>query len=74
MGIGTFTGVKVFSVTKFRDREEVGETVTRWLRENPEREIVARVVRQSSDARFHCLSIALFWKDSLSGAASAAAI
>ena len=29
-----FTGVKVFSATKARDREELGENVSRWLRNN----------------------------------------
>jgi hypothetical protein len=57
-----FTGVKVFSATKARDREELGETVTRWLRSNSDIEIVDRVVTQSSDDEFHCLSIVLFFR------------
>ena len=32
-----FTGVKVFSATKAREREELGENVTRWIRANPGR-------------------------------------
>ena len=32
-----FTGVKVFSATKARDRDELGENVTRWLRDNQKR-------------------------------------
>jgi hypothetical protein len=56
----TFTGVKVFSATKAKEREELGETVTRWLRANPDLEIVDRVVTQSSDDEFHCLTIVLF--------------
>jgi len=55
-----FTGVKVFSATKARDREELGETVTRWLRSNSD--IENRVVTQSSDDEFHCLSIVLFFR------------
>ena len=39
-----FTGVKVFSATKAKEREELGETVTRWLRSNADLEIVDRVV------------------------------
>ena len=50
-----FTGVKVFSATKAKEREELGETVTRWLRSNADLEIVDRVVTQSSDDEFHCL-------------------
>jgi len=57
-----FTGVKVFSATKAKEREELGETVTRWLRSNPEVEVVDRVVSQSSDSEFHCLTIVLFYR------------
>jgi hypothetical protein len=58
----TFTGVKVFSATKAKEREELGDTVTRWLRANPDLEIVDRVVSQSSDDEFHCLSIVFFYR------------
>jgi hypothetical protein len=58
-----FTGVKVFSATKAKEREELGETVTRWLRSNADLEIVDRVVSQSSDDEFHCLSIVLFFRN-----------
>lgn len=58
----TFTGVKVFSATKAKEREELGETVTRWLRANPDLEIVDRVVTQSSDDEFHCLTIVFFYR------------
>jgi hypothetical protein len=57
-----FTGVKVFSTTLARDRETMGETITKWLRENPGLEIVDRVVTQSSDKEFHCLTITLFYR------------
>jgi len=57
-----FTGVKVFSATKAREREELGETVTRWLRSN-DVEVVDRVVTQSSDDEFHCLTIVLFYRE-----------
>jgi hypothetical protein len=56
-----FTGVKVFSATKAKEREELGETVTRWLRSN-DVEVVDRVVTQSSDDEFHCLTIVLFFR------------
>ncbi len=58
----SFTGVKVFSATKARERDELGEQVTRWLRENPERQVVAKKVTQSSDSEFHCLTITLFYR------------
>ncbi len=57
-----FTGVKIFSATKAKDRDELGETVTRWLRSNADLEVVDRVVRQSSDDEFHCLTIILFYR------------
>jgi hypothetical protein len=57
-----FTGVKVFSATKAKDREELGEAVTRWLRSNAV-EVVDRVVTQSSDDEFHCLTIVLFYRE-----------
>jgi hypothetical protein len=57
-----FTGVKVFSATKAKEREELGETITRWLRSNADLEIVDRVVTQSSDDEFHCLTIVLFYR------------
>lgn len=58
-----FTGVKVFSATKMREREELGETITNWIKLHPEVEIVDYVVEQSSDSEFHCLSIVLFFRE-----------
>jgi hypothetical protein len=58
-----FTGVKVFSATKAKEREELGDSVTRWLRSNADLEVVERIVTQSSDNEFHCLTIVLFYRD-----------
>jgi hypothetical protein len=61
-GVGMFQAVKVFSATKRNEREDLGETVTRWLRANDGKvEIVDKVVSQSSDSEFHCLAITLFY-------------
>ncbi len=57
-----FTGVKVFSATKAKERDELSENVTRWLKSNADLEIVDKVVRQSSDNEFHCFSIMIFYK------------
>lgn len=57
-----YTGLKVFSATKARDREVLGEKVTEWLRSQKDIEIVDKVVHQSSDNEFHCLSVTLFYK------------
>jgi folate-dependent tRNA-U54 methylase TrmFO/GidA len=62
MGVISFTGVKVFSTTLARDRENMGENITKWLKENPNVDVVDKVVTQSSDKEFHCLTITLFYK------------
>lgn len=62
MGVASFTGVKVFSTTLARDRENMGENITKWLKENSGVEIVDKVVTQSSDKEFHCLTITLFYR------------
>jgi hypothetical protein len=59
----SFTSVKVFSATKAKDRQELGERVTRWLGEHPDASIVDTVVTQSSDQEFHCLTITVFYDD-----------
>jgi hypothetical protein len=57
-----FNGVKVFSATKAKEREDLGEQVNRWLRANSDLEIVDRTVMQSSDNEFHCLTVVLFYR------------
>lgn len=56
------SGVKVFTATKARDREALGEAVTRWLQENPDLRVIDKTITQSSDSQFHCLTIALFYE------------
>ena len=56
-----FNGVKVFSATLARNREELGEKVTEWIHQNPSCEIVDMRVMQSSDREFHCISIVIFY-------------
>jgi hypothetical protein len=58
-----FTGVKVFSTTLARDREVMGDLIGRWLSANPDLEVVDKLVTQSSDREFHCLSITLFYRE-----------
>ena len=57
-----FTGVKVFSATKAKEREELGDHVTRWIAANPGVEIADKIVTQSSDREFHCLTITIFYR------------
>jgi hypothetical protein len=58
-----FTGMKVFSTTLARDREAMGDNITRWLHDNAQLEIVDKIVTQSSDKEFHCLTITLFYRE-----------
>ncbi len=56
-----FTGVKVFSATKAWEREQISERINDFLEVNPGVEIVDKVITQSSDSEFHCLTITLFY-------------
>jgi hypothetical protein len=60
--VANVTGVKVFSATKAKEREHLGEQITEWIRGNPNMEIVDKIVTQSSDSEFHCLTITLFYR------------
>ena len=64
MTVVQFTGMKVFSTTLARDREHMGDNITRWVQENQQQlEIVDKTVTQSSDKEFHCLTITLFYRE-----------
>lgn len=67
-----YTGLKVFSATKAKERELLGEAITDWiavkLREHTPPgaarsrfSVVETVVTQSSDSEFHCLTITVFY-------------
>jgi hypothetical protein len=58
---GMMMGVKVFTATKAREREMLGDVITRWLADNPRARVTDKIVTQSSDSQFHCLSITLFY-------------
>jgi hypothetical protein len=55
--------VQVFSATKNREREMLGERVSAWMAANPQLQVVRTVVQLSSDRYFHCLSMVLFCAD-----------
>jgi mannitol-1-phosphate/altronate dehydrogenase len=59
-----FSGAKVFSATKAKERENLGEEITKWIREHSEFKVVDKIVTQSSDREFHCLTITLFYQTS----------
>jgi hypothetical protein len=44
----------------------LGDLITTWIRSHPNHEVVDKVVTQSSDSEFHCLTITLFYKHSRS--------
>ena len=56
-----YNSIKVFTATKARERVGLGESVTWWIRANPECVIVNARVTQSSDKEFHCLTITVFY-------------
>jgi hypothetical protein len=58
----SYTGVKVFSATKAREREELGDRITDWILSNKNIEVADTVVSQSSDREFHCLTITIFYR------------
>ena len=62
MALDGYEGVQVFTATMMEQRARLGEHVTAWLHAHSDRVPVAVIVRQSSDARFHCLSILVFWR------------
>jgi hypothetical protein len=53
---------KVFSATKSKDRDELGERVTAFLQGPVVKELVGREVHQSSDSEFHCLTIVIWYR------------
>ena len=60
--VDMFDGVKVFAVTKQKEREELGETATRWIQERRDQiEIVDKKVTQSSDSEYHCIALTIFY-------------
>ena len=59
-----FNGVKVFSATMVADRDQLGEKVTAWMTNHPDKKVTDVVVTQSSDEAFHCIAITVFyWED-----------
>jgi hypothetical protein len=59
----SYSGVKVFSATKARERELIGDRINEWLDDTIKQlEIVDTIVTQSSDHEFHCLTITIFYR------------
>lgn len=63
-----FDGIKVFTASMLKEREDLSNRVNTWLEKNKLAvELVDREIRQSSDSSYHCLSIILFYKRKASG-------
>lgn len=59
----SYNSVKVFTATKAKEREALGEVMTAWLRRmDGEIEVTDTRVIQSSDQMFHCLTIVVFYR------------
>jgi hypothetical protein len=61
-----FNGVKVFSATMVADRDQLGEKVTAWIAQHPDKKVTDIVITQSSDEAFHCIAITVFYWEELS--------
>jgi hypothetical protein len=59
-------GVKVFTATKAHERATLGEAITAWLSDNPQVRVIGQTVTQSSDDRYHCLTITLMYESASS--------
>lgn len=53
--------MRVFSATLADGRASLGERVSAWLADSHDIEIVDICVTQSSDARFHCYTMTVFY-------------
>ena len=56
-----FNGVKVFSATMVADRDQLGEKVTAWIAQHPDKKVSDIVITQSADEAFHCIAITVFY-------------
>lgn len=61
-----FNGVKVFSATMVADRDQLGEKVTAWIAQHPDKKVTDIVITQSSDEAFHCIAITVFYWEEIS--------
>ena len=57
-----FDGVQIWTATMAREREGMGAQITRWMRDNPDKEIVDYTITQSSDAAYHCVVVTFFYR------------
>jgi hypothetical protein len=61
---GPISVFKVFSATKARDRETLGDRISAWIEANPQLRVLTTVLSLTSDREFHCLSMVLICTES----------
>ena len=59
---GAFDSVKVFTASRASERIGLGELVTVWRAAHPDSIVTDIAVTQSSDSRFHCVTIIVFFR------------
>lgn len=60
-----FNGLKVFWATMKKEREDLSDLVTSWIRSHPSYEITELRTMQSSDQEFHCITIIVLYNEPL---------
>jgi len=63
VALAGYTTVKTFSATRHEMREKLGETVTEWLAQHPQLEVLSAEVLQTSDCAYHCHTLVIFLKE-----------
>jgi hypothetical protein len=58
-----WNGIKVFSSTMVEMRNSLGEAVSAWIASHPKCRVTEFIVTQSSDSRFHCLTITVCYSE-----------
>ena len=62
--MSTYDAVKVFTATRAKERESLGEVMTSWLKQMVDKiQVIDTKVLQSSDQQFHCLTIIVFYNE-----------
>ncbi|MCP4675414.1 MAG: hypothetical protein GY854_07905 [Deltaproteobacteria bacterium] len=56
-----YKGAQIFTATKAKEREDLGNRLTAWIKEHPQIRIKNTSVTQSSDNEFHCITIIVFY-------------
>lgn len=61
MAIKGYNAVMIFSATMAREREQLGDRISNWIKQT-QPDIIDCVVKQSSDSQFHCITLVFFYR------------